>query len=143
MNLLKLALPATILLAMIFSSDAGNLSWAEAQAATPEIDSMAARERETPIEDIKLTNSCIDSGYEKIYCLCVTKIFKNEMSLREYRGAAELFDKTDADKILTLQGYSKAEILAISSLSKDLSLEDKFRTRCDAAETYFSAATEG
>jgi len=38
-------------------------------------DSMPARDAVTSAEDIMLTNSCIEGGKEKIYCLCKTKIF--------------------------------------------------------------------
>ena len=142
MKILKLALPAAIFSSILFASGTTDTSWAEAQASTPVTDSIAARDTDTAREDILLTNSCIEEGKEKIYCLCMTKIFKNEMSLREYRGAVELYHQTSA-KIGLMEGYSEAELSSINSLTQDLSSEAKFRTRCDQAETYFSAASEG
>jgi len=143
MKVLKLALPAVIFIALTFTGGTSDMSWAEAQATTSIPDTIAARDTATPREDITLTNSCIENGKEKIYCLCVTKIFKNEMTLREYRGAVALYPKQNSDVGLSEQGYSEAELITISKLSKILSSEKQFRTRCDEAETYFSAATEG
>jgi len=143
MRILKLALPAAILTTILFTGKTTDISWAEAQASTPVTDVIAARDTATPREDIMLTNSCIEDGMEKIYCLCVTKIFKNEMTLREYRGAVSLYQQQDSNAGLTEQGYSAAELSAINTLSQKLSSESKFRTRCDEAETYFAATTEG
>lgn len=143
MRILKLALPAAILTTLFLTSGTENLSWAEAQASTPVSDPIAARDAATSREDITLTNNCIENGKEKIYCLCVTKIFKNEMTLREYRAAVELYQQQDIDISLAERGYSTAELSSISTLSQKLSSEDTFRTLCDEAETYFSAATEG
>lgn len=142
MKVLKLTLPASILAAILFTGGTFDNNWAEAQASTPITESAPARDVATPGEDISLTNSCIDSGKEKIYCLCVTKIFKNEMTLRQYRGAVALY-KTENPKLsLTRQGYSDAELNAINTLKRDLSSDDMFRTRCDQAETYFSASSQ-
>lgn len=142
MRILKLALPATILTALLFTGGTSNNSWAEAQASTPMTDSAPARDAATSGEDLKLTNSCIEGGKEKLFCLCVTKIFKNEMTLRQYRGAVELYGKTDVTDNLAEQGYSAVEVSLINSLSRDLSSEAKFRTRCDMAETYFAASSQ-
>jgi len=143
MKVLKLVLPAAMLTAILCSGGLSNVSWAEAQASTPITESIPARDAVTSHEDIMLTNSCIDNGMEKIYCLCVTKIFKNEMTLREYRGAVTLYRQQNSNTPITKQGYSEAELNSINKLSQNLSSEDKFRTRCDEAETYFAAATEG
>ena len=142
MKILKLALPAAVLTAILFAAGISDNSWAEAQASTAITDAMAARDAATPSEDIALTNNCIENGMEKIYCVCVTKIFKNEMTLREYRGAVVLYRQQASISDLTQRGYSEAELGAITSRSAELSSEDKFRTRCDEAETYFSAASE-
>lgn len=142
MKVLKLALPAAILSTIYLTNGITDSSWAEAQASTPSSDSIAARDAETPNEDIFLTNSCIESGMEKIYCLCVTKIFKNEMSLREYRAASVLYQQQNLKASLAEKGYSTEELHSIDELSQELSSERQFRTRCDAAETYFSAITE-
>ena len=139
---LKFALPAAMLTAILFTGGTETISWAEAQAATPVADTMPARDAATSREDIALTNSCIENGKEKIYCLCVTKIFKYEMTLREYRGAAALYPQRDSDVHLTQQGYSEVELESINTLSKKLSSEDQLRVRCDRAETYFADATE-
>ena len=139
---LKFALPAAMLTAILFTGGTETISWAEVQAATPVADTMPARDAATSREDIALTNSCIENGKEKIYCLCVTKIFKYEMTLREYRGAAALYPQRDSDVHLTQQGYTEVELESINTLSKKLSSEDQLRVRCDRAETYFADATE-
>lgn len=142
MRILKLALPAVILTTLLFTGGTTNLSWAEAQATASVSDSMAARDASTSREDITLTNNCIEGGKEKIYCLCVTKIFKNKMTLREYRAAVQLYQQQDTDVSLAERGYSADELISISTLSQSLSSEESFRTLCDEAETYFSAKTE-
>jgi hypothetical protein len=146
MRVLKLALSAAMLTTMLFTGGTSDVSWAEAQASTPITDSAPARDVATSHEDIALTNSCIENGKEKVYCLCITKIFKHEMSLRQYRGAISLYgqdDSSDAQNHLTKQGYSKNESGLIKALSSDLTSEDLFRTRCDKAENYFAAASDG
>ena len=143
MRVLKLALPAVVLTPILLAGGGTDISWAEAQASTPVVDSKSARDATTPREDITLTNSCIEAGKEKIYCLCVTKIFKNEMTLREYRAAVEIYKAVDTDSELGQQGYSPSELSSVRLLSQKLSSEKTFRTLCDEAETYFSAATEG
>lgn len=146
MRVLKLALPAAIFATIMLMSGTSNSSWAEAQASTPVTDSMPARDAATSSEDITLTNSCIENGKEKLYCLCVTKIFKHEMTLRQYRGAITVYGQTktaNTQSLLTAKGYSENEAGMIKALSTDLSSEDKFRTRCDKAETFFAASTQG
>lgn len=142
MRVLKLALPAAILTAILFTGGTSDHSWAEAQASTPITDSAPARDASTSSEDITLINSCIEGGKEKLYCLCVTKIFKNEMTLRQYRGAVALYKANDAKNNLAMQGYSAAEVSSINALRRDLSSEGMFRTRCDKAEIYFAASTQ-
>jgi len=142
MKILKLVLPAILLTAILFTGGRPETSWAEATSPTNE--SMPARDIATSAEDISLTNICIEDGKEKLYCLCVTKIFKNEMTLRQYRGAIALYKNTDSAAISLIdKGYSQAEIHSIDDLKQELSSEDKFRTRCHLAETYFAAAIEG
>jgi len=143
MRVLKLALPTAMLTAILFTGGTETISWAEAQAATPVTDSMPARDAVTSREDIALTNSCIENGKEKIYCLCVTKIFKYEMTLRQYRGAATLYNSPKSQPQLTKLGYTEDDIRDVTDLSRELSSEKMFRTRCDMAETFFAAAIEG
>lgn len=142
MRTLKLALPAAIFTAILFTGGTKDNNWAEAQASTPITDSIPARDAATSREDIALTNSCIENGKEKLYCLCVTKIFKHQMTLRQYRGAAAIYKKEDATVNLSKQGYSADEVSLIKALQYDLTSENMFRTRCDKAETYFLAAIQ-
>lgn len=143
MKTLRLVLTAVVLTPILLAGVSTHISLAEAQSSTPTVDSKSARDATTSREDISLTNSCIESGKEKIYCLCVTKIFKNEMTLREYRAAVEIYNIVDTDSELGQQGYSPSELTSVRLLSQKLSSEKTFRTLCDEAETYFSAATEG
>lgn len=146
MIILKWTLPAAILTTLLMTSGLAEKSWAETQTSTPATDSMPARDAATSPEDIALTNSCIEGGKEKIYCLCVTKIFKHEMTLRQYRGAITVYGQAKTVKtqsLLTQKGYSENEAGVIKALSTDLTSENKFRTRCDKAETFFAASTQG
>ena len=145
MRVLKLAVLAILFTLILFLGRTSDHSWAQAQASTPISGTDPAREIATSHEDITLTNSCIESGQEKIYCLCVTKIFKHKMTLRQYRGAIAIYNEDEdikAQNQLRPQGYSPNEAGLIKALSKDLSSEDKFRARCDKAETYFAIANE-
>ena len=146
MIILKWALPATILTILLMTSGLAEKSWADTQTSTTETDSMPARDAATSPEDLALTNSCIDGGKEKIYCLCVTKIFKHEMTLRQYRGAITVYGQAktvDTQSLLTQKGYSENEAGLIKALSTDLISENKFRTRCDRAEIFFAPSTQG
>jgi len=141
MRLLKLALPVAVFTGILFTGGMAGQSQAEAQASQIVSDTMPAREIATPAEDIALTNSCIEGGKEKFYCVCKTKIFKNEMSLRDYRGAVALYEANPSAK-LTEMGYDAAEITLINEKSKELTDDDMFRTRCDTAETFFAASNQ-
>ena len=146
MTFLKLIIPATTLTAILFVAGTADISWAEAQASTITEDTIPARDAATSYEDITLTNKCIDGGKEKIYCLCMTKIFKNEMSLRQYRAAAILYNEKNmaiSQDLIADKGYSIDEVSAINMLGKELSSDGSFRKRCDKAEIYFAAAIEG
>ncbi|MDB2438158.1 hypothetical protein N9W89_05540 [Hellea sp.] len=143
MRLFKQILPAAILSAIFFLGGEADIFVAQAQASTPVSDSAPARDVSTPSEDMALTNSCMDNGKEKVYCLCVTKIYKHKMTLRQYRGAVALYqDRASAEDKLYSEGYSQDDIRSISAFKKDLSSEAKFRMRCDRAEIYFAAASQ-
>ena len=141
MRLLKYALPMAVFGAVLMTGGTAGNSSAEAQSNLTMPDTMPARDAATPAEDIALTNSCIEAGQEKIYCVCKTKIFKNEMNLRDYRGAVALQEK-GAEARLTKMGYDAREIIHITDLSDILVNDEKFRTRCHEAETFFAVATE-
>ena len=144
MRVLKLAVLAALFTPILSIGDGSKHTWAQASALTSDYD--PARDIATSYEDMTLTNSCIENGQEKIYCLCVTKIFKHEMTLRQYRGAIAMYneeDDSEAQNRLSPQGFSDKEAGLIKALSKDLSSEDKFRTRCEKAETYFAIQAEG
>lgn len=148
MSLLKLILPATILLGVLTSGGTMNKSEAQAQASTPVTDTMPAKDAATSRDDISLTNSCIEAGEKKAHCVCVTNIFKHEMTLREYRAAISLYSGMRSEEPTALsaarmslkaQGYSGDEILSIDMLHRRLSSKDGFKDRCDMAASYFSA----
>jgi hypothetical protein len=142
MRILKSIFLATALATTFIGQGTSDLCLAEAQSTAPKSDTIPARDSATSQEDISLTNRCIEGGKEKIYCLCVTKILKNEMNLREYRGAAALYQKQASKPKLIKKGYTNSEIKLINARSQRLTSENNFRTLCDEAETYFSAATE-
>jgi len=140
----KLALLTITFSALLFANGPSDTSWAQDQNSLTFDGSTAARIVETPAEDITLTNSCIESGKEKIYCVCATKIFKNEMTLHQYRGAAALHQMSGTESVpITLSGYTEDDIASIKALTINLHSEKQFRTRCNLAEIYFASATEG
>jgi len=142
MRVLKFILSASLLTAILFTGGIPDKTTAQAQAASTVTDTMPARDAATSADDIKLTNNCIEGGKEKIYCLCLTKIFKYEMTLRQYRGAATLYNTPKAQTHLTELGYSEDDIRNVTDLSQELSSEKMFRTRCEMAETFFAALTQ-
>ncbi|WP_026940730.1 hypothetical protein [Hellea balneolensis] len=143
MKLIKRAFLVISLSAILFANGTHDPTWAQEQIVPAITGSTPARTVQTSAEDITLTNSCIESGKEKIYCLCVTKIFKNEMSVHEYRGAVSLYgQENNSSPILENNNYSQTDINEIKARMKDLSTEKMFRTRCNRAEIYFASATE-
>ncbi len=117
-----------------------------AQAATPINESTSARDAATSREDIKLTNSCIEAGQAKEHCVCVTKIFKHDMSLREYLAAIKLYTTSKSDdptrnsaaKLSLRQiGYNEQEITMIDGLQRRLSNISGLEKRCAVATAYF------
>jgi len=69
-----------------------------ALAARSADEAVLARDAATSRNDIDLTNSCIEAGESKEHCLCVTKVFKYEMSLREYKAAIKLYQSALSDE---------------------------------------------
>jgi len=69
-----------------------------ALAARSADEAVLARDAATSRNDIDLTNSCIEAGESKEHCLCVTKVFKYEMSLREYKAAIKLYQSVLSDE---------------------------------------------
>ncbi len=143
MKILKTAFLAFFFSAILFANEPHGHILAQNQVAPTITGITPARSVQTSTEDITLTNSCIESGKEKIYCLCVTKIFKNEMTLDQYRAAASLYSQ-ESHIIPNLLNNSNSEtdISVIEARIKDLLAEKMFRDRCNRAEIYFASATE-
>lgn len=143
MKILKTAFLAFFFLAILFANEPHGHILAQNQVAPTITGLTPARTVQTSTEDITITNSCIESGKEKIYCLCVTKIFKNEMTLDQYRAAASIYgQESHITPNLQHNSDSETDIRAIEARIKDLSNEKMFRERCNRAEIYFASATE-
>jgi len=148
MFIFKFGLPAMIFAGVLFTGGQISKTEAEAQASTLITDATAARDAHTYPDDIMLTNSCIESGDQKEHCLCVTKIFKHEMTVRQYHAAAYIYASFKSTKSTALmsakmslkqQGYSDSEITAIHKMNARLSGVDGFKARCTAAQGYFAS----
>lgn len=118
-----------------------------ALAASSADETLSARDAATSKYDINLTNSCIEAGKSKQHCLCVTKIFKYEMSLREYKAATKLYQSMvsseptarSVTKISLHQlGYVDSEIISVDNLQRNLSRDAQFQNLCDMANAYFN-----
>ena len=151
MSFLKLILPASVLLCVMASGGTFDRADAQAQASTPIADTMPARDAATSRDDINLTNSCVESGEKKAHCVCVTNIFKHEMTLREYRAAVALYSGIRSNEPTALsaarmslkaQGYSGDEILSIDMMHRRLSEKAGFKDRCAMAASYFAQSAE-
>jgi|GEM_PF-3516799 len=156
MSFTRLTFIAFAILTLISGAALINAKSSQAQAA-PNVsaetvpDDSLARNAHTPREDIALTNSCIEAGQDKTHCLCVIRIFKHDMTTREYRAAVALYDaefdveptsRTAARISLAKAGYGDDEVTAIDKLRRELTQEPGFADRCSAATRYFSAAIE-
>jgi len=118
-----------------------------ALAARSADEAVLARDAATSRNDIDLTNSCIEAGESKEHCLCVTKVFKYEMSLREYKAAIKLYQSVLSDEptmrssvkmALKQFGYSDNDIKSVDNLQRNLSGKTTLQNRCAIADTYFS-----
>lgn len=118
-----------------------------ALAATSLDHNTLARDAATSRDDITLTNSCIEAGKSKNHCLCVTKVFKHEMSLRDYRAATKLYQsmvsseptaRSSTKMSLKQLGYVDHEITNLDKLQRDLSAKADLKNRCEIADAYFS-----
>ena len=139
-----LILLSLLLLTLFNSGDERGQS--SAQASTPVSDNISARDAATSREDIKLTNSCIEAGQAKEHCLCITKVFKHDLSLREYVAAIKLYEtsknqdptSSSAAKLSLRQiGYKDQEITVIDGLQRRLSDISGLEQRCAVATAYF------
>ncbi len=118
-----------------------------ALAARSADEAVLARDAATSRNDIDLTNSCIEAGESKEHCLCVTKVFKYEMSLREYKAAIKLYQSVLSDEptmrssvkmALKQFGYSDNDIKSVDNLQRNLSGKTTLQNRCAIADAYFS-----
>lgn len=107
----------------------------------------SARDAKTEILDVNLTNSCVGSGQSKDSCVCTTRIFKYEMTLREYRAAVMLYAAQHSGEATALAStqlalrqmdYTPAEITAIENQYRRLIAPRSFAERCAQATTYFN-----
>ncbi len=147
MSLLKLFLSFVFLASFLAISSGFKTEQSMALAATSVNEPLSARDAATSRYDINLTNSCIESGKSKQHCLCVTKIFKYEMSLRDYKAATKLYQSMvsteptarSVTKIALQQlGYVDSEITTVDNLQRNLSKNAQFESLCAMADTYFN-----
>jgi len=146
-SLLKLFSSLVILTSIIAMSSGFKGEQFTALAASSADETLSARDAATSKYDINLTNSCIEAGKSKQHCLCVTKIFKYEMSLREYKAATKLYQSMvsseptarSVTKISLHQlGYVDSEIISVDNLQRNLSRDAQFQNLCDMANAYFN-----
>ena len=149
MALLRSTLLLTFLTATVTLGGEFQLGQSSAQASTPMNENPSARDAATSREDISLTNSCIEAGQTKAHCLCVTKVFKYQMSLREYEAAITLYKSShssdptahSATKIsLRQRGYKDQEIVNITNFKSQLLDETSLKERCEMAAAYYEAS---
>lgn len=147
MSIIRVILGLVLTAGLIGTSGAIKAGPSTALAASIDKKTVLARDAATSRADIKLTNSCIEAGQSKYYCLCVTKVFKHEMSLYEYEAAGLLYHSRispaptaiSAAKIsLKQQGYLETEINHVDNLQRRLLDSAKLENRCAVADAYFS-----
>lgn len=147
MSLLKLISSLVILASFIAINSGFKGEQFTALAATSAEETLSARDAATSRYDISLTNSCIEAGKSKQHCLCLTKIFKYEMSLREYKAATKLYQSMvsseptarSVTKISLHQlGYVESEITTVDNLQRNLAKNSQFENLCATADSYFN-----
>jgi len=147
MSILRVSIGLVLLGALMSSINGIKLEHSNALAATAATENVQARDAATSRDDINLTNICIDAGQSKTHCLCVTKIFKHEMSLRQYKAATRLYAsmvssepaaRNATNMRLKQLGYIDTEIKIVDTLQRTLSNETKFHDRCALADAYFN-----
>jgi len=148
-------LGVTLLTTLIFPKSAeaqfNNPSYAKASlvdaryATGLDTQSLKARDAMTYEDDKRLTNSCIEGGQDKTDCLCLTRIFKYELSLRDYKAVSFMFnqDINNMTPKLLKSGFSSTEISKLKNLEKTVQKSADFRSRCFNAKTYYSADDKG
>lgn len=147
----KLIMTSAIAAAMLFGLGSQMFPTVEAQAAPTQItnDLAPAKDLATFREDLALTNNCIETGRNKSECLCVTRVLKYELSLRDYRLASQLFahsasapDQPKFIQALSDQGYADADVTRISRVTTALTQAKDFQNRCSMADSYFKAQAQ-
>ena len=98
-------------------------------------DNIAARDIATSSIDVKLINQCIETGQSKKDCLCVTKINKYELSLAEYKLAAQLFGRSNER---TSGAFNTPAVVKAAQKQNTLISQGDFKARCEMASNYFA-----
>lgn len=123
-------------------------SYAQAVPLEPASDITAARDAKTFQNDLSLTNRCIEAGETKAECICVTRILKYELNLRDYKIAAQLYPfqisttQKDVNASLLKAGYKTHDIDHVVNITRGLTQASDFQSRCQDSQLYFSGAQQ-
>lgn len=105
-----------------------------------------AKIQETFREDARLTNSCIEAGQDKAYCLCLTSIYKHRLSPRDYSAAVTLYENEKTAQPETLkaghthistQTHSGLELQRLNAKRQTLTNSAEFENNCREATAFF------
>ncbi|MGB6228684.1 MAG: hypothetical protein WBF53_00985 [Litorimonas sp.] len=132
---------AASMAALLFAVSPVGEAEAQTPAPAPLTDAAAlgdrapARNIDTPFEDRRLTNACIEAGLSKADCLCVTKVLKYELTLSEYRDAVRRH--TTGPVLINASTRGRARTQPDPALQTLIGGAD-FDQRCVAADRHFA-----
>ncbi len=144
--LTKILIAGTIVFAINAAATSAIDAPALAQISNIDNNQIMARNTNTVSYDVKLANACVSSGRNKTDCICVTRIFKHRMTLREYKTAVPLYAAEKSPErsaisaikmTLNKSGIGDADINAIDALQRKLANSPHFDQICAEASTYF------
>ncbi|MEM7730259.1 MAG: hypothetical protein AAF311_13480 [Pseudomonadota bacterium] len=130
----------TLLSAAVLPGPAAAPDMAAQAGPAPSPAMLAARHADTYAEDIALTNQCVRDGGGKATCLCVTKILKHELNLRDYGDAVAGYVRPETAS----RALRKPELVAASHTQPVFALtaSPDFAQRCAAADWFFRMRAE-
>ncbi|MGJ8561870.1 MAG: hypothetical protein ACSHX3_16765 [Litorimonas sp.] len=97
----------------------------------------------TQREDIEIANHCADGGGKKDACLCVVKVLKYDLNIRDYRKiAARVRPDEDAPRPLPKDRYSQTvPTKPLDPIIRTLLTTPDISQRCEIADLFYSQQT--
>jgi hypothetical protein len=94
-------------------------------------------------EDIDVANHCADGGGQKDNCLCLVKVLKHELTIRDYRAiATRIRPDEDAPRPLSIERYRQdLPLTPLDPIISTLLTSPDLSQRCETADQFYSQQT--